>query len=261
MRLLRWIAKLIITLLVIATILIAAVFILFNWPVKDKNDQMRLGVSFSSIYAQDIGLDWKETYLAILDDLLVEKIRLAAYWNKIDEPFLPFFGKCPPGSIDSQLVDQEIAQLKKLDSSRPIMVTDSGELSLWHQAAKRSDVFGTTLYRIIYKPPIGYFKYPLGPNFFRIKALFIKLLAHQKNVIISELQAEPWGPKWITEMLIEEQYKSMNPEKLKEIVEYARKTGFPEAYLWGAEWWYWLKVKHQDDRMWETAKEIINSNQ
>ena len=182
-------------------------------------------------------------------------------WQVENEPFLPFFGKCPPGSIDSQLVDQEIAQLKKLDSSRPIMVTDSGELSLWHQAAKRSDVFGTTLYRIIYKPPIGYFKYPLGPNFFRIKALFIKLLAHQKNVIISELQAEPWGPKWITEMLIEEQYKSMNPEKLKEIVEYARKTGFPEAYLWGAEWWYWLKVKHQDDRMWETAKEIINSNQ
>jgi hypothetical protein len=181
-------------------------------------------------------------------------------WQAENEPFLPF-GECPDGAIDGALVSREVAQTKLLDSSRPVMVTDSGELSLWYQAAKRADIFGTTLYRTIYKPQLGYFNYPLGPNFFRVKALFIKIFANQKNVIISELQGEPWGPKWLNEMSIDEQYKSMSPQKLEDIAEYARKTNFSEAYLWGAEWWYWLKTQKGESAMWDAAKKIIESSQ
>ena len=181
-------------------------------------------------------------------------------WQAENEPFLPF-GDCPADAIDGDLVSREVAQAKMLDPTRPVMVTDSGELSLWYQAAKRADVFGTTLYRTIYKPQLGYFNYPLGPNFFRTKALFIKIFANQKNIIISELQGEPWGPKWLNEMSLEEQYKSMSPQKLTDIAEYARKTNFSESYLWGAEWWYWLKTQKGNSDMWNTAKKIINSNQ
>lgn len=181
-------------------------------------------------------------------------------WQAENEPFLPF-GQCPDGAIDGNLVDREVAQTKLLDPTRPVMVTDSGELSLWYQAAKRADIFGTTLYRTIYKPQLGYFNYPLGPNFFRTKALFIKIFANQKNIIISELQSEPWGPQWLSDMSLEEQYKSMSPDKLKDIIIYAQKTNFSEAYLWGSEWWYWLKTEKGNSEMWDTAKEIINSNQ
>lgn len=181
-------------------------------------------------------------------------------WQVENEPFLPF-GDCPPQAIDGDLVSREVAQTKRLDPSRPVMVTDSGELSIWYQAAKRADIFGTTLYRTIYKPGLGYFNYPLGPNFFRTKALFIKIFANQKNIIISELQGEPWGPKWLDEMSLEKQYKSMSPQKLEDIAEYARKTNFSESYLWGAEWWYWLKTQKGESAMWDTAKKIINSNQ
>jgi len=181
-------------------------------------------------------------------------------WQVENEPFLPF-GDCPADAIDGDLVSREVAQTKMLDLIRPVMVTDSGELSIWYQAAKRADIFGTTLYRTIYKPQLGYFNYPLGPNFFRAKALFIKIFANQKNIIISELQGEPWGPKWLSEMSLEEQYKSMSPQKLEDIAEYARQTNFSEAYLWGAEWWYWLKTQKGESAMWDTAKKIINSNQ
>ena len=27
--------------------------------------------------------------------------------------------------------------------------------------------------------------------------------------------------------------------------------------LWGAEWWYWLKVKKAEASIWNTAKEIV----
>jgi hypothetical protein len=178
-------------------------------------------------------------------------------WQVENEPFLPF-GQCIDGAVDGDLVDREVAQTKMLDPARPVMVTDSGELSLWYQAAKRADIFGTTLYRTIYKPQLGYFNYPLGPNFFRTKALFISLFANQKNIIISELQAEPWGPAWLDDMSLDEQYKSMSPQKLQDIAEYARETKFSEAYLWGAEWWYWLKTTKNNPEMWDTAREIIN---
>lgn len=179
-------------------------------------------------------------------------------WQAENEPFLPF-GDCPARAIDGDLVSREVTQTKMLDPTRPVMVTDSGELSIWYQAAKRADIFGTTLYRTIYKPGLGYFNYPLGPNFFRTKAFFIKIFANQKNIIISELQGEPWGPKWLSEMSLEEQYKSMSPQKLEDIAEYARQTNFSESYLWGAEWWYWLKTQKGESAMWDTAKKIINN--
>ncbi|MDA3815419.1 MAG: cellulase family glycosylhydrolase [Patescibacteria group bacterium] len=320
--------------------LVIIVGVAFNWPVQEKNEDMDFGVSFVDHHARSLELDWKETYIAILDDLGVKKVRLGAYWNNIEkspgefyfedldyqiqeaqkrdvdvilafgikaprwpecfipefyiddkkeredklleyekllierykdyenisywqvenEPFLPFFGDCPPEAIDAELVDREIAQVRELDPDREIIVTDSGELSWWHEAAKRADVFGTTLYRTIYKEPFGYVTYPVGPNFFRIKAMFIKYFSNQDDVIVSELQAEPWGPGWILHMSLEEQFKSMNPDIFKEIIEYTQKTKFDSAYLWGAEWWYWLKTKQNDDRMWETAREVFNEN-
>jgi len=28
-------------------------------------------------------------------------------------------------------------------------------------------------------------------------------------------------------------------------------------YLWGSEWWYWLKEKQNDPKIWEEAKNLI----
>ena len=137
------------------------------------------------------------------------------------------------------------------------MVTDSGELSIWVRAAKRADVFGTTMYRIIHKNPIGYFKYPLPPKFFWLKANITHLFFPGKPIVVSELQAEPWGPKLIYDLTLEEQEKSMSLAQFHENIEYAEKVGFPEYYLWGAEWWYWLKIKHNRPEFWEAAKVIF----
>lgn len=339
MFILKIIFKIILKVILSLAVLAIIIFVIFNWPVKNKNENMKFGVSFSNIFARDIGLDWKKSYLAILDDLGVKRIRIGAYWTEIEkekgkydfsdldwqikeadkrgvsvvlafgikaprwpecfipkfytddkekrekalleyennlierykgvdnikiwqvenEPFLPF-GSCIEGAIDANLLDKEIRQVKELDNSRQIMVTDSGELSIWYQAAKRADIFGTTLYRTIYKPPFGYVNYPIGPNFFKLKGWFIKIFAKQNNIMISELQAEPWGPKWLTDMSVDEQYKSMNAKKFGEIMDYAKSTGFSESYLWGAEWWYWLKEKKNDSSMWDVAKNLFSEN-
>ena len=202
-------------------------FIYINLPVAASKEKAQIGVTFSSRYAQDINLDWKQAYLAMLDDLQMKYIRLPVYWDLVEksdgnydfsdidwqlaeaqkrnahiilvvgqkvprwpecfipkwvgddaalrkekllkfeevvvnryknnhpeiakwqienEPFLDF-GLCPTVNTSADMLDSEIAQVKKIDQSRPIVVTDSGELSLWIKAASRADVFGTTMYR------------------------------------------------------------------------------------------------------------------
>ncbi len=333
----KWIFKLLLKILLCVAILAGLLMLLFNWPVKSKNDKMKFQLSFSQIYANSLGLDWHKVYQASLRELQPEKIRISAYWTEIEktpseydwtdldwmikkakenqtkilltfgikaprwpecyipkfyqsnkaeretallrfekkllkrykgekniimwqvenEPFLPF-GDCPVGTIDKELLEREISLVKSIDKKRPIMVTDSGELSSWFSAAKRADIFGTTLYRIIYKKPFGYIHYPLSPNFFRIKAWLIKVFVDQDKVIISELQAEPWTTGWVKEVSLKEQYKSMNTEKFHQIIDYAQKTRFKESYLWGVEWWYWLKEEQKAPQMWKAAKKIIN---
>lgn len=62
-----------------------AVALSFRYSTKDQS--VEYGTSFSQKYAEELGLDWKQTYLAILDDLKIEKLRLMSYWD-IHEPEL-----------------------------------------------------------------------------------------------------------------------------------------------------------------------------
>jgi len=47
----------------------------------------------------------------------------------------------------------------------------------------------------------------------------------------------------------------MDLDKFKGIIDYAQRTGFEEAYLWGVEWWYWKK-EHGNNALWQEAKKL-----
>jgi hypothetical protein len=173
-------------------------------------------------------------------------------WQVENEPFLNF-GICPKQDIG--LLDREIELARSL-SDKPIIITDSGELGRWLRAYKRADIFGTTLYRHVYSKLLGQITYPLPPSFFRFKKGLAEKIYGKKPSFVIELQAEPWGPKAINEMKIEEQYSSMSPEKFNEILEYIQETGFDTFYLWGVEWWYWLK-KQGHLEMWNLVKHKV----
>ncbi len=49
----------------------------------------------------------------------------------------------------------------------------------------------------------------------------------------------------------------MNEKRFLETVEFARLSGFREFYLWGAEYWYWEKIKNENDGIWEEAKKLF----
>ena len=177
-------------------------------------------------------------------------------WQVENEPFLSsHFGECPSLNID--FLDEEIKLVKSLDK-RPIIITDSGELSIWVLAARRADIFGTTMYRDTYSEKLKrYIHYPIRPGFFHFKKNIANWFASPEKWIVIELQAEPWGPIPYQKLKKEERDKTMNEKKFLETIEFARLSGFKEFYLWGAEYWYWEKEKNQNNKIWEEAKKLF----
>lgn len=324
-------AKLLIKIFLLA-IAIAAVFLFFGKVKVSKN--IIWGVNFSQKHAEALGLDWREVFLAILDDLRVKYLRIPVYWDLVEssegsydfsdldwmmsqaekrntevilviglktprwpechipqwaeklkrfeqqekilnldkeivlryekapnirywqvenEPFFPF-GKCL--LVEPAFVKKEVSLVKSLDSSkRPVIISDSGEGSLWFTAANIGDIVGITMYRKIWFKEIGvYFNFPLPSVFYSRRAQLINKL-FGKKVINIEFQAEPWCPVPLERCSLEEQKKTMDLEQLKKNIEFAKNTGLEEFYLWGAEWWYWLKEKGQPE-FWEEIKGI-----
>lgn len=181
-------------------------------------------------------------------------------WQVENEPFIRFtFGECK--NFKLELVPEEIKLVKKLDSKHKIMITDSGELSTWRLSSKYGDILGSTLYRVVRMPGGKIFDYDWLPaSFYRLKARFWG--KNQDNFYISELQAEPWftnGTPLDTDISIQEE--TMNLERLEKNLDYSKRVGASRSYIWGVEWWYWLKEKQNKKEYWDTIKQKIGNNQ
>jgi len=174
-------------------------------------------------------------------------------WQVENEPLLDFFGHCP--KMTKNEVQDEIGLVKSLDTRR-ILITDSGELSTWYPLIKMGDLFGTTLYRTTWNKYIGYWHYFFIPaSYYRIKAALWQ--KPQTEMMIAELQTEPWFPNNPPGTPLAEQFKTMNANLLVKNAEYSKKTNFARAYFWGIEWWYWLKNIKGDSSVWEAARKYF----
>jgi hypothetical protein len=140
-----------------------------------------------------------------------------------------------------------------------VIVSDSGELSFWIQVGRIGDIASTTMYRKVWFHEIGrYVEYPLPPVFYGRKAQIIKTL-FDKEVIVGELQAEPWGPeKLLYDTTVEEQDAAFDLAQFRKNIAFAKQTGLKEFYLWGAEWWYWRMKGVGDSDFWDEAHKLFN---
>lgn len=228
---------------------------------RPKPQTIDYGVSFNVPYALELGLDWKETYLAILDDLKFKKLRLAAHWPLVEpergeydfsyldfqieeaakrnvdvilvigrrvprwpechvpkwasqlsendwqndllqtmekivlrykdnknikywqvenEPFLGVFAYDQCGELDKEFLNKEISMVKRLDPSRKILITDSGNMGKWVGAYSKGDAFGTSTYLYFWNPTFGKFKSMIPASFYRAKTNIMTLIYGKK---------------------------------------------------------------------------------
>lgn len=174
------------------------------------------------------------------------------YWQVENEPLLGSFGVCPPP--DHDFLQKEFDLVRSLDS-RPIIITGSGELSLWRKEAKIGDIFGSTLYRVVYNSWFGFTKYPFPYSYYRLKAKWAGLTPDR--LMVMELQTEPWVPEgkmiYLTPQEID---KTMSIEQFKANLQYAINLNFSRTYAWGVEWWYWQK-KYGNPEYWNIAATLF----
>lgn len=295
------------------------------------------GLSFNTLYAEELGLDPEVVYTALLDELGVRHLRLAAHWPMVEpregefdftaldfqiaeaaardadvilavgrrlprwpechvpdwaagltweqqqaelreyltavisrykdrpniiywqvenEPYLEVFAHEHCGDLDEEFLLEEIELVRSLDSTRPILVTDSGNLGTWVGAYRAGDAFGTSVYVYLWNPDLGPFRTLIPAFAYRIKENLMRLFFGEKQTFLIELSAEPWLLAPVADVPLETQFERMDLEKFEEILAYAEGTRFEKQYLWGGEWWYWLKLQGHTE-MWEKAKEVF----
>lgn len=296
------------------------------------------GISFNTLYAEELGLNWKTVYDAMFDELNLKKVRIAAHWTMVEperdkfnfveldyqvkkaqnsdaeiifalgkrlprwpechvpdwaldltqeeqeerilnyikkivaryeeydaikiwqvenEAFLSVFAKDHCFNFNENFLKTEIDLVKDLDmQDRPILITDSGELSTWRKAYQFGDMFGTTMYVYSWNSLFGEFRNPFLPSFYTVRENVLGLFFGKKEVIIAELALEPWLDKPIIKERTDIQIQRMSPEKFDTVIEFAKKTGMKTHYLWGAEWWYYMDLQG-NSWYWDRAKELF----
>src|SRR3989338_9810695 len=88
----------------ILRVVLAICAILVLWiNTIPKKQNIKYGVTFSQKFSEELELDWKANYLAILDDLKVKDLRLIAYWDRIE----PEEGRFGFEDLDWQVAEAE----------------------------------------------------------------------------------------------------------------------------------------------------------
>jgi hypothetical protein len=177
-------------------------------------------------------------------------------WQLENEFLLKVFGNCPSQNLNSQALQAEYNLVKSLDSSRPIIITQSTQ-SGFPARLPYGDIFGFSMYRWVWGP-VGYFRYPQSGIYNWWKAAIINYYTGA-DIKIHELQAEAWGKTGNENLSPQEAFTTMNPQLLSDQIEYARQSQIRDFDLWGSEWWYWLK-QHGYPQMWDAVKALPDKN-
>ena len=171
-----------------------------------------------------------------------------------NEYFLAVFGQCPPSSRE-RLVD-EFKYVKSQDSTHPVIVTRSNNaVPSWPVGQPRADINGASIYKRVWDRTVTkrYFEYPLPSWYYAFLAGAAEITTGN-NTIIHEMQTEAWPPNGILDSTIAEQDKSFKASQMHDRIKYGLDTGMRTVDLWGAEWWYWRKVKLNDPSLWDAAR-------
>lgn len=320
----------------VAALIVLGIFYLIL-SARPEPERIEYGMSFNTLYARELGLDWQRVYDAVVQELGVKHLRLAAHWPMIEpqddvfnffeldhqvreaeehgadvilavgrrlprwpechvpgwasgrsweeqkeeileqietvvrryrneehviywqvenEPFLTVFAKEHCGELDKAFLEEEIALVRSLDPDTPILVTDSGNLGTWYETYQLGDAFGTSVYVHFWNPDVGPFRSVLPASFYRAKLSLMELFYEKRPSFLIELSAEPWLLRPVAETPIETQFSRMDIEKFEDIISFARDTRFERQYLWGAEWWYWLREQGHGE-FWERGRELF----
>jgi hypothetical protein len=201
--------------------------------------------------------EWKEdlkVYMGKVIERYKDRPSLVEYQLE-NEFFLSVFGECPDFTRERLVEEAEYVRSK--DPNTTLVISRSNNAVGFPIGEPQPDKFAVSVYKRVWDKTITkrYFEYPFPAWFYSFLAGGGEILT-SKDLFIHELQTEAWLPQGMSMKTapIEELYKSLNPDRLKDRLEYGYDTGMKTMDVWGVEWWYQMKVKRNAPEIWNTAK-------
>ena len=196
-----------------------------------------------------------ETFMTAVINRYKDNPALQSYQLE-NEFLLKVFGTCTDFSRQ-RLID-ETNLVRRLDPQHTLIISRSNNALGWPINQPHADEYAVSIYHRVWTPLLGrYIEYPF-PGWYYAFLAGIEKIWSGKDTFIHELQTEPWTPlnSPIPDSSLAEQDKSLNATRLKQTVEAGKATGMKTIDLWGAEYWYYRKVKLHEPSVWNEARQI-----
>jgi hypothetical protein len=196
------------------------------------------------------------------------------YWQVENEALNRFGGKY--WRMDKGFLAKEVALVRELDAKdRPVLLTTAtypNWLLNFISAAfthgdpiadnlELGDILGINIYPIIGQKfwQRGFYVWS-GRE--KREIYFSQMLSRVeesgKELWITELQAEPWEPGHLV-YTVSGRPPTGWPESTKLAFQEMRAWGYRTFLLWGAEYWYYQKTRHDNPEWWRMAEEILKN--
>ena len=160
--------------------------------------------------------------------------------------------------IDRERLINEYALVKSIDPKTPVIMTTCNTFGV-PVFGPIPDKVGFSLYLKSYNSRTGTYRSGFQrPITDKIRRWLIRL-SSRKDVLIHELQLEPWGPKDIWEMNIAEQNESMDIKQIRKNIKMAKKCQMNPIDLWGGEWWHYREKVLNDKLLWQEIRDSLKA--
>jgi hypothetical protein len=185
-----------------------------------------------------------------------------------NEAFVPSYAHDPRWRIRPAFLAEEIAVVRAADpGGHPILVSHASWLrkdDSWRWILEHADVLGQSVYTKRQRGPWDWlyiYPYRLGPFTPDLPGQARAARRAGKQVWIAELQAEPFeAPEVDVRRISTAEAASFSPRWLEENARLARRSGATRAYLWGVEWWAYLRDVRGEPELWEAARALFSGD-
>ena len=182
-----------------------------------------------------------------------------------NEPFVHFEGHANGWHLRKEFLAREIETVRAAGGGQHrIVVSHASWLRrdmTWEWILDHADVVSQSVYTKRQRGPwrwLYIFPYRIGPVTPHLPGQGREAARRGKELWIGELQAEPYEqPSVDVRREPLHATASFSPRWLRDNVHLARRSGATRVYLWGVEWWLYLRDQRGDPRIWEMGKPLF----
>jgi hypothetical protein len=185
-----------------------------------------------------------------------------------NEPFVPSYAYGTRWRIRPAFLAEEIDVVRRADSGRhPLVVSHASWLrrdGAWRWIVDHADVVAQSVYTKRQRGPwtwLYLFPYRLGPLTPDLPAQAAAAAREGKQLWIGELQAEPYeAPSVDVRRLTTAEAESFSEGWLRANAQLAARSGATRVYVWGVEWWAYLRERRGEPGLWEAGRTLFGAS-